>query len=181
MLGISIGVSSEQETFLKFIIPILGVIGNWVAGVGAIFAVFVALWLAEQQRKRDSENLQLAFSVYVSTLTSNPYLAVIVTSDGNKPSKLNSISIHSKDSKTALIIMHLDNTGHQLPKLLSYGEQASFILIPKSLDSINNFVKNNCLGVYKNLYLSIITSTSTFKTPFNPAVIEHLEEYDANK
>ncbi len=181
VLGISIGVSSEQETFLKFTIPILGVIGNWVAGVGAIFAVFVALWLAEQQRKRDSENLQLNFSVFITAGNPNPYLAVSVTSNGNKPSKINSISVHSKSSKIALAIMQFDIVGHQPPTLLTYGEQATFILVPKTEEGIRNFVKENGSGLYKNLYLGISTSTSFFKTPFSSAVIEYLQKNDANK
>jgi vacuolar-type H+-ATPase subunit I/STV1 len=176
VLGVSLGVSNDQDTLLKFAIPILGVMGNWVAGFGAIFAVFTALWLADQQRKRDSENLKLAFSVYISPGILNPYLAVIITSNGNKPSKLNSISIHSKNSKVALAIMHLDSSGHQLPMQLSYGEQATCILIPKSESSINDFVKDNCSGIYKNLHLNVNTTTRNFTTPFSSAVIEHLKK-----
>lgn len=175
VLGISFGVSYEHDTLLTIVIPFLGVLGNWVAGLGALAAVFTALWLADQQRKRDMEKLNIVFSVYISNIHPQPYLAVIITCTGNKPSRINSISIHSNSSKMALMINGLDSAGHQLPMSLSYGEQATCILKPNTENSINDFVKKNCSGVYKNLNIYINTSTSSFNTPFGAKVIEHLE------
>ncbi|WP_022954258.1 hypothetical protein [Leucothrix mucor] len=181
VLGISFGVSYEYDSLLTVLIPFLGVLGNWVAGLGALAAVFTALWLADQQRKRDAEDLNIVFSVYISTINPEPYLAVIVTCKGSKPSRLNSITIHSGNSKMALAISQLDNTGNQLPILLSYGQQATCILKRGTSTSINDFVKNNCSGLYQNLYLSINTSTMSFKTPFDAKVIEYLEEKSATQ
>ena len=176
VLGVSFGVSYEQNNLLNIVIPFLGVLGSWVAGLGTLAAVFTSLWLADQHRKRDAEKLNIVFSVFISNINPKPYLAVIITCNGNKPSKINSISIHSNDSKMALMVNGLDSTGNQLPMSLSYGEQATCILKKETEDSINNYVKNMCSEIYKDLYLSVNTSTNCFTTPFNVKVIEHLNK-----
>ncbi|ASO30955.1 hypothetical protein CG015_17190 [Vibrio anguillarum] len=51
VVGVSFGVSYNQETLTNVLIPALSALGGWVAGLGALAAVFTSLWLAEQQRK----------------------------------------------------------------------------------------------------------------------------------
>lgn len=48
VLGISFGVTYEKDSFTDIVIPALSAMGSWVAGVGALGAVFTSLWLAEQ-------------------------------------------------------------------------------------------------------------------------------------
>jgi hypothetical protein len=180
VLGISFGVTFNQDSLINVVIPSLSALGSWVAGIGALAAVFTSLWLAEQQRKNSGESLKNAFDVFVFPPDLESRLAVNVTCTGNKPSNLNSITIHSKDSQVALAVVQLDIQGSQLPMALSYGQVAGFILPLNSETSIKDYVKNNCSGSYKNLVLNINTSTKSFSIPFNNEVIKHLQD-SANK
>lgn len=181
VIGVSFGVTFEQKTFTDLVIPVLSVMGNWVAGLGALAAVFTSLWLADKQRKNDCEKLQTIFGVFVSPPDLTPRLMVRATSIGNKPSNINSITIYSKDAKVAMTVAELDRQGNQLPMPLSYGQKGMYIL-PLGIEShINSYVKEHCAGSYKNLVASVNTSLNEFKIPFNEKVIQHLEQSSANK
>ena len=102
VIGVSFGVTFEQDSLKDVLIPSLSAMGSWVAGLGALAAVFTSLWLAEQQRKNNSESLKCVFDVFVIQGEPNDALAVNVTSNGNKPSYINSITIHSSNSTVAM-------------------------------------------------------------------------------
>lgn len=104
VLGISFGVTYEKDSFTEIVIPALSAMGSWVAGLGALGAVFTSLWLAEQQRKNSGESLKCVFDIFVIQGVPDDSLGVIVTSNGNKPSNINSITIHSSESTTAISI-----------------------------------------------------------------------------
>ena len=143
VIGVSFGVTFEKGSLINTLIPMLSVMGNWIAGLGALAAVFTSLWLADQQRQNNSEKLKSIFDVFVFTTTPDDMLTVAVTCIGNKPSNINSISIRSKDCNVALAIAHLDIHGNQLPMSLSYGEQAHFILPLSSEASIKDYVRRS--------------------------------------
>ena len=65
VIGVSVGVNSDQSFLTEVIIPSLSVMGSWVAGLGALAAVFTSLWLAEQQKKINGENITSVFDVFV--------------------------------------------------------------------------------------------------------------------
>ncbi|MBQ4831592.1 hypothetical protein J8L84_20140, partial [Alteromonas sp. MMG017] len=177
-LGVSFGVASDQESFKNLLVPVLGVIGNWVAGIGALGAVITSLWLAEKQRKLDSEQIKTDFGLYVAPPNMSSRLATNVTSTGNKPAYLNSISILSEQSSVAISIAELGREGNQLPMSLSYG-QKGFFFFPIGIEShINDFVKQHCNSVYKGLRLSINTNLNQFEMAFPAKVIKHLQEFE---
>lgn len=176
VIGVSFGVTFEQDNLANILIPTLSAMGSWVAGLGALAAVFTSLWLAEQQRKDSGEKLNSVFDVFVFPPDLTERIAINVTCTGNKPSNLNSITIRSTDSTVALMVAQFDPCGHQLPIALPYGQQAVFIFPKNSEISINNYVKNNCSGSYRNLVLCINTTTNTFKVEFSKNVIEHLKK-----
>ncbi|SGY95945.1 hypothetical protein [Moritella viscosa] len=176
VIGVSFGVTFEEGSLTDTLIPILGVMGSWVAGLGALAAVFTSLWLAEQQRKNNIEKLKSAFDVCVFSTAPDDMLAVSITCIGNKPSNLNSISIRAKDCEVALGIAQFDIQGNRLPMSLSYGEQGCFILPLNSETSIKDYVKKHCSGSYKNVDLYVNTSTKSFRVPFNNTVVEYLKK-----
>jgi len=180
-IGISFGVTFEQNTLTDVVIPVLSVMGNWVAGLGALAAVFTSLWLAKKQRENDCEKLKAIFDVLVFPPDLTPRLMVRATSIGNKPSNINSITIYSENAKVAMIVTELDRQGNQLPMPLSYGLQGMYIL-PLSIEPhINDYVTEHCSGLYKNLVVSVNTSLNEFKIPFNEQVIQHLKQGSANE
>jgi len=181
VIGVSFGVTFDQGSLTDVLIPSLSAMGSWVAGLGALAAVLTSLWLAEQQRKISGESLTNFFDVFVFPPDMTGRLAIKVTSTGNKPSNLNSLSIHSKDSDVAMMVAQLDLTGNQLPMQLAYGQQGIYVLPINTEDSINDYVQERCSGSYANLELSVNTSINSFSVPFNSKVIKHLEESSANK
>lgn len=175
VIGISFGVTYEQDALTAVLIPALSAMGSWVAGLGALAAVFTALWLAEQQRKNSGENLKCVFDVFVIQGEPDDSLGVIVTSNGNKPSNINSITIHSSDLTVAMAIQQFSPSSARLPTSLPYGQQASFILSPDFKSHINDYVKKHCSGSYENLFLSVNTTTNSFKVNFGKSVLEHIK------
>lgn len=176
VIGVSFGVTFKQDTFTDVLVPILSAMGSWVAGLGALAAVFTSLWLAEQQRKNSGEKLNCVFDVFVFPPNLAEKLAVNVTCTGNKPSNINSITIHSTGASVAMTIAQFDPAGHHLPIALPYGQQAGFILPQNSEASINDYVKNHCSGSYKSLFLSVNTTTNSFKVKFGKNVVKHLQK-----
>ena len=175
VVGVSFGVSYNQETLTNVLIPALSALGGWVAGLGALAAVFTSLWLAEQQRKSNGESLKCVFDVFVFQGEPDDALAVNVTSNGNKPSNVNSITIHSSGAKVAMCIQQFSPSSSPLPSFLPYGQQAIFKLSPDFKSHINDYVKNHCAGSYNNLFLSVNTTMSSFKVKFGDSVIKYLE------
>jgi len=175
VIGISFGVTFDQDNLTVVLIPALSAMGSWVAGGGALAAVFTSLWLAEQQRKNNAESLKCVFDVFLIQGEPSEYLGVNVTSHGNKPSNINSITIHSLGSKVAMSIQQFSHLSAPIPTSLPYGQQALFILSSDFKTHINDYVKNRCSGSYKNLFLSVNTTTSVFKVKFGDSVLEHLK------
>ena len=174
VIGVSFGVTFEQNTLNEVLIPALSAMGGWVAGLGALAAVFTSLWLAEQQRKSNGESLKCLFDVFVFQGEPEDTLAVSVTCDGNKPSNINSLTVYSSGSTVAMSIQQFAPSSSPLPTFLAYGQQAIFKLRPDFKLRINKYVKDHCSGSYKNLFLSVNTTTKTFKVKFGGSVIEHL-------
>ncbi|MEC8328718.1 MAG: hypothetical protein VX100_21915 [Pseudomonadota bacterium] len=175
VIGVSFGVTFEQDSLKDVLIPSLSAMGSWVAGFGTLAAVFTSLWLAEQQRKNNSEKLKCVFDVFVIQGEPNDALAVNVTSIGNKPSYINSITIHSADSTVVMCIQQFSHLSSPIPVSLAYGQQATFVLSSDFKKHINDYVKNRCSGSYKNLFLSVNTTTSVFKVKFGESVLKHLK------
>ncbi|SDH72334.1 hypothetical protein SAMN04488136_12618 [Vibrio xiamenensis] len=175
VLGVSFGVTYDKGTLTEIVIPALSALGGWVAGLGALGAVFTSLWLAEQQRKNSGEKLKCVFDVFVIQGELDDALGVVVTSTGNKPSNINSITIHSSDSTVAMSIQQFEPSSAVLPTYLPYGQQASYLLSSDFKQHINSYVDKHCSGSYHNLFLSVNTTTNSFKVKFGKTVLEHLK------
>lgn len=180
-IGVSYGVKFSQDSFINVLLPSLSAFGSWISGLGALAAVFTSLWLAEQNKKLSGEILENIFDVFEFENEPNDRLAIKVTSIGNKPSIVQSISITSKKTKVALMIANLDPAWNTLPMQINYGQQGVYVLPIKSEDSINDYVTKNCSGSYKSIEISVNTTVNSFKIPFNKQVIKHLQQRSANK
>ena len=110
-------------------IQILGVLGTWVAGLGAIFAAAVALWLA-----RRVEKVKLKSYVDLSTIVgvgiSQECLNFSVTNLGERPVTIVSVGwrIGSGKSRKFAIQLLTEFSPDQCPKKIEYGERASFMV-----------------------------------------------------
>lgn len=125
-IGVSFGTSYDNGSLINVLFPALGVVGNWIAGIGAIAAVFTSLWLADNQRKLNSEEIDVKFNLVVSPPDMTSRLMVSAVSKGNRPANVKSLSIYSANSTVAMWVKDLDPQSSHLPIVMPYGHDASF-------------------------------------------------------
>lgn len=162
LFGVALGVSSSLEQFSELVIPILSLVGTWVSSIAAIVAVLVALWLAEQQRIRDSENVEVNFCTAVTEFTPTGNYCVKAVSKGARPSLISSISLIVDNKQNAVyFVTNLEQFGHQLPVSLSYGQSASFFLKEEFAQEVKKYVAE--FGAENSkLQLRVNSTTSSY-------------------
>ncbi|MBY6186783.1 hypothetical protein KUV89_09135 [Marinobacter hydrocarbonoclasticus] len=180
-IGVSFGTSYDKGSLIDVMFPALGVVGNWIAGIGAVAAVFTSLWLADNQRKLNTEDIEIKLSLVVSPPDMTSRLMVSAVSKGNRPANLKSLSIYSTNSTVAMWVKDLDPQSSLLPIVLPYGHDASFLLVQGTESYINNYVEEHCGGEYAGLRMQLNTTLGTFFAPFSREIIEHLRDTSANK
>ena len=161
LIGVSFGTSTTNKQFTDIVIPVLSVIGTWISSIAAIVAVFVALWLAEQQRIRESENLDISFCCAVTPFKSGSNYCVKVIATGAKPAIVNSISLFPDNSKAVYFITNLESFSSKLPISLSYGQSASFFLKDSFAAEIEEFIAKHCSQNPK-LKLTVNSTVSSY-------------------
>jgi|SRR5690554_333298 len=162
LVGIAFGASSDLNDFKSVVLPILSTVGNWVAGTGALGAVVVALWLAEKQRQREKEFLNLDFSFVITPTVNKPILAISAVSVGNRPSNINSIALLSPGAGSLMFLANFLPGSSALPKVLGYGEKATFLLEEGFERHIASYLKTYANGSAEKLELKVSTTTENF-------------------
>lgn len=162
LLGAAYGVSSDRKQFVDTLIPVFSTAGSWVSGIGALGAVFVSLWLAEKQARKDREQLKLSISSVLTTIHPEARLCIEVVSTGQKPSNISSISLTGKNSSRIMALVNFANGSSALPTKLGYGEKAYYFLQQGGEKEIGEYLKNNCAGSAKELQIYINTTTEVF-------------------
>ncbi|MCV6621633.1 MAG: hypothetical protein OIF51_07760 [Cellvibrionaceae bacterium] len=179
-IGVSFGTSYDKGSFINVLFPALSVVGNWVTGIGAVAAVFTSLWLADNQRKLNSEDIGVKFNLIVSPPDMTKRLMVSAVSKGNRPANVKSLSIYSGDSTVAMWVKDLDPQSSHLPLVMPYGHDASFILVPDTESFIIDYVQEHCEGKYSGLKMQLNTTLGSFSIPFSKEILEHLQNFGAN-
>ncbi|HTF97491.1 MAG TPA: hypothetical protein VL995_15230 [Cellvibrio sp.] len=173
-IGVSFGTSYDKGSLIEVLFPALEVVGNWIAGIGAIAAVFTSLWLADNQRSLNTEELDIKFNLVVSPPDMTNRLMVYVVSKGNRPANVKSLSIYSAKATVAMWVKDLDLQSSRLPIEMPYGHDASFLLVKGVESYINDYVKEHCGGEYSGLRVQINTTLGSFFVSFNNEILEHL-------
>lgn len=176
VIGVAFGASSSKNEFLSLILPILSMVGSWASGLGALMAVIVALWLAEQQRKREQEHLKVEFQVVViPPKTSEEILAINIVSDGGKPSVINSITIHSDEASCSMYLHKFMQGSDSIRKTLGYGETAVYMLEYGFENHIADYLRENGAGAVDSLKVYVSTTTKNFLCIPSESVTRKLE------
>lgn len=163
LLGIAYGVSSERKQFIDTFIPVFSAVGSWVSGIGTLGAVFVALWLAEQQAKKDREHLRLSFSAALTPFHEDALLYIEAVSVGQKPSHISSLVLSGgKDCAHQMALFDFVQGSSVLPSRLGYGEVAHYFLPPGSEKQIGGYINSYCKGSAKELKIYVNTTTEVF-------------------
>lgn len=163
VLGIAFGVSKSQEEFVSTLIPVISAIGSWVAGIGAVGAVIVALWLAERQRLSDKEDLKINFFYgIIPSFSMEPTLVVSIVCQGSKPSCINSISIFPENAAAVMQLTRFAPGSSSLPTKLGYGESASYVLGLGFDKEIGKYIKEHSSGRATNMRVYVNSTTESF-------------------
>jgi hypothetical protein len=178
LLGITYGVSSDRNQFINTLIPVFSAVGSWVSGIGALGAVFVALWLAEKKNKANREHLNLEFNCVLTSLHKDGLLCIEAVSVGQKPSNISSLYlVGGKGCTKKIAWTEFAQGSTALPSKLSYGEKAYYFLLPGSEKQIGEYIKVHCDGRAKELNILVNTTTETFSLKPNKGMQAMLESH----
>jgi len=176
-LGIAFGASQSKTEFVNTLIPIMSAIGSWVAGIGAIGAVIVALWLAEKQRLSDKEDLEIKFYYgIIPTYSRDPTLVVSVVCKGTKPSSINSISISSENADAVMQLMRFEPGSSSIPTKLGYGESATYLLGSNFDKEIGEYLKKHSSGRATNMKVYVNSTTESFVHAVDKKMLDNFEK-----
>ena len=124
-------------------IQILNMLGTWVAGLGAIVAASVALWLARRVEKVKLKSY-VGLRVIVGGYVSQECLNFSVTNLGERSVTVISIGwrVGGRKNRKFAIQPLTGLSPDQCPKKIEYGEMASFMVnFSESPDWMKEFVK----------------------------------------
>ena len=162
VLGAAVGVSGSFEQFEGIILPLLSTAGSWVAGVGALGAVVVSLWLSERQRREDTENLKVDVKVGFVTGIPGWKITLDIVSIGKRPSTIQSINFCSKNSKFSVLVLDFLHADRDFPATISYGERVSLILHDRTRIQLADYVEKQCQGRWDGLEFRANTNLNTY-------------------
>lgn len=160
-LGVSFGATTDSSSFKDYWVPVLSMIGGWVAGIGTLGAVAVSLWLAHKQAAEDSEFLDGSF--FAATDGTNDFFALNIVSKGKRPAKVRSISITGSGAKVNLYIANWGWGSSSLPVFLNYGEDAIFKFRDDFSSTLDDYVARNLDGNHDRVRVSVSTTVKTYE------------------
>lgn len=163
LLGLTAGINLNPESTVRFV-PSWGSLGDWVSGTGALLAVLVTLWLADKQRREDTELLKVVSNAsfpFGPGYLGEPFISLELTSEGKRPVTATSLGVSSPHSKSRLAITRFAHHSpvKSFPVRLEYGQQASIHLEPGAELEIEKFAREHCGG--KSDALKFIVGTTT--------------------
>jgi hypothetical protein len=160
-IGFGVGIQINPQTADIYLLN-LGSVGDWVSGLGALGAIITTLWLADQQRRRDTEILKID-CVY-SFLDGQKIYILRIASCGQRPSRAVHLRVASDHTEDFLHFPEMmPNCGDTLPKLLGYAEEVCLILPSDAKQRIQDYVENSCGSNAKSLRFEVMTTLGLFK------------------
>lgn len=160
-IGISFGASTDSSNFKDYWIPVLGMVGGWVSGIGALAAVVVSLWLARKQALDDTEHVEGKF--YLGTDGTDSFYMLTLVSKGKRPAKVRSISISGVGAKVNLYVSEWRYGSSGIPIFLNYGDDAVYIFKPDFESAIQGYVTKFLEGDRTRLRVLVSTTVKTYE------------------
>lgn len=184
LAGLTAGLNLNPASIVRFV-PNWGSLGDWVAGLGAFFAVGVALWQSHLQRKEDVEDL------VIKQAQGRDRWKVSVVSKGKRPARVQYVSFYSREIDTILPIKNFIFHGADasLPQTLSYAEDIHFVTRP---ELFLDLALNAVLAFddpLRDLEIRVNTTLGVFSAPvleetkdaFRAAIRKHDEDWSSAK
>jgi hypothetical protein len=175
-IGVAFGATFNGVAFLNTFIPVIAAVGNWVAGIGALAAVFTTLWLAERQRRAEKESVKLSIEERISIPGNEARLVIRVVGLSNKTMNLLSFSIKSTNNEQAMLITSFETGSDILPKFIPYGCVAYYFLPEVISGIVKKYIETDSQNNYKNLILMAHSSIGTYKVKFEESAIKHIKQ-----
>lgn len=119
LLGLTVGINLNPQSTVKFV-PAWGSLGDWVAGIGAIFAVGVAVWQSLLQQQREKAKASITQEYY------KEFWCIRLLSEGVVPVTVLSVRLAYNISKTIDLAVWLTADAAP-PRKLERGEVMTLI------------------------------------------------------
>lgn len=161
--GIYIGlVSSSQVKPAEFVSEVIGSVGDWVSGLGALAAAVIAIYLADRQRKESLPELN------INQHADHKGISIDVVSVGGRGVSILGIYLRSQKLDRRSSLADRD----EFPKRLEFGEMHSLFIGTHMCDSIRyHFSGNSDRCETPDLEIVVETSTKTFTASANREVL----------
>lgn len=169
-LGAAVGNGLNPYSYEKVLLPTIAMLGNWVAGAGALAAVYAAMWIYRSQVSDDAEGINASLSLALSA--AGTHLIMDITSVGRRPATVSAVAIVSTNADRALI---LEGYTGKLPATISYGEQIQLIYPESYKWQIAHYIAEYCSGRADGLMLNVRTTVRTHVTPVSGPMAAALE------
>lgn len=160
-LGVSFGAATDSSNFKEYWVPVFGMVGGWISGIGALAAVAVSLWLAHKQSSEDTELLDGRF--FAATTGSEDFFALTLVSKGKRPAKVRSICVVGEGAKVNIYIASLGVGSTSLPAFLNYGDDAMFRFRDDFATALDNFVNTHLGGVKSRVRILVSTTVKNYE------------------
>ncbi|UVK96104.1 hypothetical protein LOY49_12505 [Pseudomonas atacamensis] len=119
LLGLIAGINLNPQSTIKFV-PAMGSLGDWIAGIGAIFAVGVAVWQSLLQQQREKAKASITHEYY------KEFWCIRLLSEGIVPVTVLSVHLAYNTSKTIDLVVWLA-AGAAPPRKLERGDVMTLI------------------------------------------------------
>lgn len=172
VLGAAVGASSSYEQFEGLILPLLSTAGSWIAGIGALGAVVVSLWLSDKQRREDREGVKINNSVEWNRGYWNFTLSVVST--GRRPVTVTHCEFRSKKELHSFMFLGMYIKGANLPITLGYGEIAEWTITTEMIPQLARYAEP------EDLYIKIFSTMDEYSRDISTsmkAVLKNPEKY----
>lgn len=169
LLGLAAGINLNPTSTVKFV-PDGSVFADWLSGVGTVFAAFVALYLADRQRKDNTAKIE------ISQYFSSDNLTIDLVSTGEKPAVVKGIFIRSKRTRKQAKLNRSPISGYEkMVGRYEYGD-ANRLAISKALFLDVAIELEHELGSrnFDGLLLVVGTATAEFRAELNGEFVQAL-------
>lgn len=157
-IGCFIGYShvgiKDDSRFITLTIPFLSMLGSWISGVGALFAVVASLYIALRAARENTEELDIQYSLvlvpsmYSSTKT-EVHVSINITNMKRMRSNIQAVSFNFSNNPDLFILVNPAQliVGKIPHTLEDYGDRLSLI-IPRTIFSVvkEKWFMDNCKG-----------------------------------
>jgi hypothetical protein len=164
-IGVGITVTTEAKPS-EYVAEVIGSVGDWISGLGALAAAVIAINLADRQRQDSLPRIEIKQDVDPKEIS------IDIVSLGDRGALILGVFLRSRKLGSRARLVHSDET----PKRLEYGELFKIVIGGHRYSNISNVLcGHDEQGEFPDLEIVVETSTQTFVVPADSDIIGVLE------